>query len=343
MRYLVYNYDSKENQLVRKTLQAVAGEVATSAGCNDAGAGLPATPCHEPARSSYSANLAFATSSSDQSLTPDEKRRAHEIVRRELKQTTLANDILQRIHGVGFKSVPSMNVTEMRRCLKHGRQRLQCNRPHAPIALCEKILGQVTLGEFGHWLQLMYHLRRFVKGLVKSCNLTPAMQSEIVYVAQQQIVLEFEEPPEAALWCMEYAHAHYTTDSCAPDEYCSVVKQEAGRSDLGASGDASTRTQQQQQQQRQRQDGPTKEGKMETKAAPARCCLPQGRSCGNNVRVVPLNITMSRSQSCENSEGAADDGEQAVSVKDQHASGGARKRASHDAEAGRSEKRRRRY
>jgi len=110
----------------------------------------------------------------------------------------------------------------MRRCLKRGRQRLQCNRPHAPLALCERILGPLTLGEFGHWLQLLYHLRRFVKGLVKSSNIPPQLQPAIVDEAQRRIMLHLEEPSESSLWCMEYAHAHFADDG-APDRFCTPV------------------------------------------------------------------------------------------------------------------------
>lgn len=229
MKYLVYNYgpgDAAESKALLTSFTATSSRSKRNDRCQ--GEGVTSRP-------SASLNLAFPTCSNEHFLTREERERARAIVHKELKQTTLANEILSKLPGVGFKTVPSMNVTEMRRCLKHGRQRLQCNRPHAPIALCERILGDVTLGEFGHWLQLMYHLRRFVKGLVKSCNLTPAMQQEIVFIAQHQIILDFEEPPEAALWCMEYAHAHYTTDCCAPDEYCSVVRPRSSVCDVASS------------------------------------------------------------------------------------------------------------
>lgn len=216
MKYLIYNYDQTrdtyENNPVRRDEAAHVRNKLPNTSVPTSFGRRKDTDCEA---SAFPSNV---------DLTDDERVRVHEVIRRELRQTTAAHEFLQQVPGVGFKSVPNMNVTEMRRCLKHGRQRLQCNRPHAPLALCEKILGNMTLGEFGHWLQLMYHLRRFVKGLVKSCNLTPNMQAEIVNVAQKQIILEFAEPPESALWCMEYSHAHYTTDTSAPDEFCSIVK-----------------------------------------------------------------------------------------------------------------------
>lgn len=215
MKYLIYNYDqsheSRDKQPRTPPGQRARGK-SLSLGV------VPRKRETDCDMSAFPSNV---------ELTDDERTRVQEVIKKELRQTTAAYDFLQRVAGVGFKTVPSMNVTEMRRCLKHGRQRLQCNRPHAPLALCERILGNMTLGEFGHWLQLMYHLRRFVKGLVKSCNLTPNMQAEIVNVAQRQIILEFAEPPESALWCMEYSHAHYTVDTSAPDEFCTIVKAEA--------------------------------------------------------------------------------------------------------------------
>jgi len=163
-------------------------------------------------------------------LSREDVARIDDIIRKELKATARAYDILRSVPGVGFKDIPRMSVTEMRRCLKRGRQRLQCNRPHAPLALCERILGPLTLGEFGHWLQLLYHLRRFVKGLVKSSNIPPQLQPAIVDEAQRRIMLHLEEPSESSLWCMEYAHAHFA-DEGAPDRFCTAVEVAAGDDD----------------------------------------------------------------------------------------------------------------
>lgn len=145
-------------------------------------------------------------------LDDQQARNVIGVVESELKTTVQVYNRLRECDpDVVFKKMLSMNVTEMRRCLKHGRQRLQCNRPHAPLALCEKIIGTTSLGEFGHWLQLMYHLRRFAKGLVKTCNLTTDMQAALVDHTQCMIMLSIAEHNETDVWTYDPAECAYPT------------------------------------------------------------------------------------------------------------------------------------
>lgn len=155
-------------------------------------------------------------------LTARQSEIVNEVISKELKSTVSVHEkLLQIAPDVTFKKMLSMNVTEMRRCLKHGRQRLQCNRPHAPLALCEKIIANISLGEFGHWLQLMYHLRRFAKGLVKTCQLTTDMQAALVDKTQSMIMLSIPEHSESDVWVCDPAREAYVTDlhvlaQCSP-------------------------------------------------------------------------------------------------------------------------------
>jgi len=127
------------------------------------------------------------------------------LVREELRNAFEMHNLLKTFEDVNFGIAPDMPVTRMRRCLKHGRQRLQCNRPHAPLSLCERVIGPLTLAEFGHWLQLLYHLRRFVKGVVRGKNVGTATQTSILREAQNVLMLSLKEPNEEELWNMDYS------------------------------------------------------------------------------------------------------------------------------------------
>lgn len=148
------------------------------------------------------------TPAAESSVGEEERRKQEtiDIVRNELKDAYNAYKALRDVPGTAFAKIPEMPVTQMRRCLKHGRQRLQCSRPHAPLALCERVIGPLTLAEFGHWLQLLYHLRRFVKGLVRGHNVSSSLQTQVLHEAQSVIMLHLDEPDEEALWNMEYAY-----------------------------------------------------------------------------------------------------------------------------------------
>lgn len=121
-------------------------------------------------------------------------------------QTCISREALSRYEGILQQPLHVNTVTEMRRCLKHGRQRLLCNRPHAPLSLSEKVLNNVTLTEFASYMQLLYHLRRFVKGLSISSLGKKYSQADIVKAAQEKIMVRVVEPSEPALWLFDCAH-----------------------------------------------------------------------------------------------------------------------------------------